>query len=121
MLYKAASVLNKIKIPYVVILLSGIANFTLEEKGDLRYSPHINETAKFIQDINCSDVYISRFTPQPGTEIYNLIKANKLNFPSLSERELEHRMMIKAISYNEKNPLKPSREVRGTYGIQFNR
>jgi len=121
MLYKAASILNKINIPYVVILLSGIGNFNSELKRDLIHNSHIKETTKFIQDINCPSVYISRFTPQPGTEIHNLIKAKKLNFPPLPERELEHRTMIKTISYNEKNPLIPIREVRGTYGAQFNR
>jgi radical SAM superfamily enzyme YgiQ (UPF0313 family) len=121
MLYKAASILNRIKIPYVVILLSGIANFTSNQKKDLVYNPHIKETAKFIQDINCSNVYISRFTPQPDTEIYDLIKVKKLTPPSLSERELEHRTMIKAISYSKENPFKPVREVKGTYGAQFNR
>lgn len=119
MLYKAASILNKVNIPYVVILLSGIANFTPGQRKNPMESPHIKETAKFIQDINCSNVYISRFTPQPRTEIYNLIKTGKLNFLPLSERELEHRTMIKAISYNEKSPLIPIREVKGTYGAQF--
>jgi radical SAM superfamily enzyme YgiQ (UPF0313 family) len=119
MLYKAASILNKINIPYVAILLSGVGNFSSNQRFD--NNPHIKETAKFIWDINCSNVYISRFTPQPNTEIYNLIKKNKLDFPSLSEREVEHRMMIKMISYNTKNPLIPTRDVKGTYGAQFNR
>lgn len=121
MLYKAASTLNKIKIPYVVILLSGIGNFTSNQKRDLISLPHIKESAKFIQNFNCSKVYISRFTPQPETEIYDLIEAKKLSFLSLPERELEHRTMIKTISYNKGSPFKPAREVRGTYGAQFNR
>jgi len=121
MLYKAASILNKIKIPYVVILLSGIANFTFDYRKNLTKSLHIKETAKFIRDFNCSHVYISRFTPQPDTEIYDLIKVKELNYPSQTERELEHRMMIKVVSYNEKDPFKPARNVKGTYGAQFNR
>lgn len=121
MLYEATSILKKIKIPYVVILLSGIANFVSDCRKNLIESPHIKETAKFIRDFNCSDVYVSRFTSQPETEIYDLIKAKKLNYPSQSERELEHRVMIKAISHDEKNLFKPARNVRGTYGAQFNR
>lgn len=113
-LYKAASILNKIKIPYVVILLSGIGSLD-------NNSSHLKETADFIYNINCSDVYISRFSPQPGTEIFNLIKKGKLKFPSLSIRESEHRKMIKMLSYNKENPLVPLRNIKGTYGVQFNR
>lgn len=114
MLYKAALMLNKIGLHYVVILLSGVANLNYENN-------HIKETSKFIQDINAIDIYISRFTPQPNTEIFNLIKEGKLIFPSLSEREAEHRMMIKMISCDKDNRFVVTRNVRGTYGVQFNR
>ncbi|MBU2592878.1 radical SAM protein [Patescibacteria group bacterium] len=122
MLYQATSILNKIGLRYVVILLSGIGNLNLNgKKRDLTNNSHIIETAKFIQGINCSDVYISRFIPQPGTEIYTLIKKKKLDFLPLSEREIEHRTMVKMTSCDKKNPLIPVRNVRGTYGAQFNR
>lgn len=119
MLSKAASFLNRIGLPYVVIVLSGIGNLAYK-KGQVN-NPHIVETAEFIRDMNCSDVYISRFTPQPSTEIWNLIKERKLSHPSLIERETEHRVMVKTIGFNKENPLIPARNVRGTYGAQFNR
>jgi len=113
MLYNAASMLNKIGLHYVVILLSGIANLGYENN-------HIEKTAEFIQDINATDVYISRFTPQPNTELFDLIKNKKIIFPSISDREIEHRAMIKTIS-RKNNHLIATRNVRGTYGVQFNR
>jgi len=122
MLYKAASILNEVGLLYVVILLSGIGNLNLNRgKRNLINNSHITETAKFIRDINCADVYISRFIPQPGTEIYTLIKKSKLDFPLLSEREIEHRTMVKMASCDKGNSLIPIRNVRGTYGAQFNR
>jgi len=113
-LYKAASIFNKTGLHYVTILLSGIANMNYENN-------HIEETSKFIHDINAKNVNISRFTPQPNTEIFNLIKEGKLMLPSPQEREAEHRIMIKMISCDKKNRPIASRTVRGTYGAQFNR
>lgn len=110
-LYKAAKLLNKIGLDYVVILLSGISKFNNDNN-------HIEESVKFIQDINVRNVYISRFTPQPNTEIYNLIKKRRLLFPNQEERENEHRLMIKMM-FTKKNI--PGRIIRGTYGVQFNR
>jgi len=109
-LYKAASLLNKIGINYVVILLSGISNFDYKNS-------HIKETVKFIKDIECSDIYISRFAPQPGTEIFNLIKKGRLKFPSFMEREEEHRKIIRMIK-SDHFIITPN--IRGTYGVQFN-
>lgn len=113
-LYKAASILNKIGIHYVVVLLSGVANLNYKNN-------HIEETSKFIRDIKATDVYISRLTPQPNTEIFSLIKNKKLIFSSPSEREAEHRKMIKMISCDKENRFIADRSVRGTYGVQFNR
>lgn len=113
-LYKAAATLNKAGINYVTILMSGFANMNYENN-------HIEETSKFINDINAKNVYISRFTPQPGTEIFNLIKEGRLIFPSVQERELEHRTMIKMIGLDDKKHIVKNRIIRGTYGVQFNR
>ncbi|MBZ1356404.1 MAG: hypothetical protein KY054_01350 [Candidatus Nealsonbacteria bacterium] len=49
-----------------------------------------------------------------------LIKNKKIIFPSISDREIEHRAMIKIIS-QKNNHLITTRNVRGTYGVQFNR
>ncbi len=116
-LYKAASVFKKIELDYVVILLSGIGK--LDGKMD-NNNFHVEESSEFVNKIDCKDVYISRFVPQSGTEIFNLLKENKLFFPSTEDREIEHRALVKDITYKANNFLKPARNVKGTYGIQFN-
>ena len=120
LLYRVATVLNKSNISYVCILLSGVGNLSINQQKDSTSNSHIIETVKFIQNINCPNVYVSRFIPQPDTEIFNLLKEKKLNIISLSEKEKEHRMIIKMISYDKENCFAPVRDVRGTYGVQFN-
>lgn len=119
-LYAAALRLNKARINYVAIVMSGISflNSGSKDPKNISDRPHLKATAKFIHDCKCPVVYISRFTPQPNTDVFNLIK-NKVASVSVEEKEVEHRIMVKMISYNNKNVLIPNREVRGTYGVQF--
>lgn len=115
MLYRAADRLNSVGISYLVIIMSGIGalNPNRSEK-DVIDNPHIRETAKFIHDINCLTVYISRFVPQHGTEFFDMIQLGRLKSLSPAELKMQHRMLVKMVKYDS-----PRCEVRGSYGIQF--
>ena len=115
LLYKASEILKQANLQYVAIVLSGINNF---DHNNL----HIKQTVNFLNSINCSNIYISKFLPQPNTKIFNLIKNNRLRFPEQPEREMEHREMIRLLNYGDKETPKimVNRTIRGTYGVQFN-
>lgn len=116
LLYKASEILKQADLQYVAIVLSGINNFN---RKDL----HVKKTVKFLNSIDCNNIYISRFMPQPNTKIFNLIKNKRLQFSGQTEREMEHREIIRLLNHGGKKTPKTivNRTIRGTYGIQFNR
>lgn len=112
-LYEAARRLNNAGMPIVIIVLSGVAALNHDRtETEVVDNPHVREVAEFIYSIDCPIVYISKFIPQPGTEIFDLIQSGKLKPLSPSELERQHRTMVKICSYG-------LREVRGAYGVQF--
>lgn len=120
MLYKAAYKLNSIGIPYAVIVMSGIGALNPDRsEKDVIENPHIRGTAKFIRDVNCPIVYISKFVPQQGTEIFNLMQSGRLKFLSPRQSEKQHRIMVKMAGRDAENSYFACREVRGKYGTQF--
>jgi len=116
----AAERLDEVGLNYVAIVMSGISflNCNGKSQGDISLRPHIKKTTNFINKYHCPTVYISRFNPHPKSEIFALVK-DKITKISPEERENEHRMIVKLISYDKYNHIVPKREVRGTYGVQF--
>lgn len=115
MLYKAAYRLNSAGISHLVIVMSGIGALSPDRsEEDVVNNSHMRETAKFIHDTNCQVVYISKFEPQCGTEIFNMMQHGRLKTLSPAELEMQHRMLVKMIKHDS-----PDCEVRGAYGIQF--
>ncbi|RLC81211.1 MAG: hypothetical protein DRJ03_20465 [Chloroflexi bacterium] len=113
-LYKAAYRLNSSGISYAIIIMSGIGALNPNRSEDeVVNNPHVKETGKFVRDIRCPIVYVSKFMPQPGTEIFDLMQSGELKPLSPLELEKQHRALIKACKsdYNC--------EVRGGYGVQF--
>jgi MoaA/NifB/PqqE/SkfB family radical SAM enzyme len=114
-LYEAAYRLKDAGISLAIIVLSGVGALTPNRtEAEVVSNLHIQETAKFIKDVGCSIVYVSKLVPQPGTEIFDLMQSGKLKPLSPSELEKQHRAMIKMIKM-----FCNSCEVRGAYGVQF--
>lgn len=112
-LYKAAYRLNNARISFAVIVLSGVGALNSDRpEAEVVNNPHIREVGKFIRDVHCPIIYISKFTPQFGTEIFDLIQSGELKPLFPAELEKQHRELIKICNYS-------SCEVRGGYGVQF--
>lgn len=118
LLYKAAVLLDKIGLDFVVILMSGIGN--LSGKFSSSDNKHINESADFVRNINCNNVYISRLMIMKNTKMHQLVKDGLLKPPSNDDRELEHRAIIKRINTGNNSTEKQIVVIKGTYGVQFN-
>lgn len=113
LLRRAAELINTIGIDYSVILMSGVGALSPERTDvDVYENSHITETFKFVEEFDCKELYISKFVPIDGTKLYDLFKCNKIKFLDSDELELQHRMMIKSFSKN-------NRVIKGSYGIQF--
>lgn len=112
-LYKAAHRLNSAGISFAIIILSGIGALNPDRtEVEVINNSHTKSIDDFLADIHCPIVYISKFTPQPGTEIFDLVRSGELKPLSSTELEKQHRELIKICNYH-------SCEMRGGYGIQF--
>ena len=109
-LYRAAHRLNAAGIEFVPIVMSGVDLLSKNES----HSSHALKTAEFIGKVRPIAVYVSKFTPVPGTFLWNMIKGRKIKNPAPQEIEIQHRLLINTI----KN-YAPDVEVRGGYGLQF--
>ncbi|KKL63559.1 hypothetical protein LCGC14_2173880 [marine sediment metagenome] len=108
-LYKAAQLLDKSGINYVIIVMSGIG--MLKMNNNLA---HVDATSTFIASTNPQYVDISKFESLQGSEIYKSIQKKEYYCPSKEEIEIEHRALIEMILLKNKQC-----KIRGAYGRQF--
>lgn len=105
-LYRAAKHLELAKMPYTIIIMSGLGNFeiTPEIKNN-----HVRRTIDFINQTSCDEVYVSKFKSIEGTQIYHNLMTGKLINTKRMDVEDEHRLIISGLN----------KRVKGSYGAQF--
>ena len=110
MLQKAKNIIEKYKIPYDIIIMSGIGliNQSNRSEAELCENDHVRETTKFVNASGCNSVFISKLEIIPKSTMAQ--KVGTLIFPyAQTEMEIQYRNLVKKIN-------KP---VRGSYGNQF--
>ncbi len=111
MIQNAKMILETNKVDYDIIVLSGVGGLLNKNRSleDVIKNPHVFNTSEFINDSNCSSVFISRLQIPPYSNMSLKIDKGILYPLSDDEMEQQYRSMVKHIN----------KDVRGSYGNQF--